>query len=195
MSLLVRNFNRYLINLKRSQHFGQFAAVCHATENHRRYHHHQGNRNYYSTSRTTIIKNSRGILAGAIVGFYLFKDNLLKLFPSVDAAKPISISKRNQFNFIADVVDVAGRSLVYIEIQDKQRVDFFTGQATTLSNGSGFIVESDGLILTNAHVVINKPRSNVIVKLNDGRSFQGRVEAVDPVSLLFKKPKNNSKQY
>lgn len=54
----------------------------------------------------------------------------------------------------------------------------------TVSNGSGFIIESDGLILTNAHVVINKPKSIVAVRLNDGRSFQGIVEAIDPVSDL-----------
>jgi HtrA serine peptidase 2 len=45
-------------------------------------------------------------------------------------------------------------------------------------------VSSDGLILTNAHVVINKPRSVVSIRLNDGRTFQGIVEAVDPVSDL-----------
>lgn len=100
--------------------------------------------------------------------------------PAVKAAT----TRRTQFNFIADVVETAEKSLVYIEIQDTRRMDYYTGQAMTVSNGSGFIVESDGLILTNAHVVINKPRSIVSVRLNDGRSFQGIVEAVDPVSDL-----------
>ena len=51
-----------------------------------------------------------------------------------------------------------------------------------ISNGSGFIVRDDGIILTNAHVVGNN--STVRVQLNDGRSFDGQVQAVDPVSDL-----------
>ena len=51
-----------------------------------------------------------------------------------------------------------------------------------MSNGSGFIVREDGLVLTNAHVVANKRQ--VSVKLHDGRTFEGMVQAVDPVSDL-----------
>lgn len=92
--------------------------------------------------------------------------------------------RRKQFNFIADVVTVSSPSLVYIEIKDTRKIDYFTGTPMSVSNGSGFIVESDGLILTNAHVVINKPHTVVNVKLQDGRSFHGQVEAVDPISDL-----------
>ena len=60
--------------------------------------------------------------------------------------------------------------------------DPFTRQMVAISNGSGFIVRKDGIILTNAHVVGNN--SQVHVKLNDGRSFDGFVQAVDPVSDL-----------
>jgi S1-C subfamily serine protease len=81
-------------------------------------------------------------------------------------------SRRYQYNFIADVVQEVAAALVYIEIKDLGVRDYFTGLPTTSSNGSGFIVASDGLILTNAHVVINKPNAAVQVRLQDGRTFQ-----------------------
>jgi serine protease Do len=43
--------------------------------------------------------------------------------------------------------------------------------------GSGFIVQSDGLILTNAHVVKNA--SSVTVKLSDQREFPAKVVGID----------------
>ena len=44
--------------------------------------------------------------------------------------------------------------------------------------GSGFIVSADGLILTNAHVVMNA--SEVTVKLTDKREFKAKVVGSDP---------------
>lgn len=93
-------------------------------------------------------------------------------------------SRREKYNFIADVVDETASALVYIEIKDMGVRDYFSGEPTTSSNGSGFLVQSDGLILTNAHVVINKPRASVQVRLQDGRTFVGHVEDVDVKSDL-----------
>ena len=47
-------------------------------------------------------------------------------------------------------------------------------------NGSGFIINSNGEILTNAHVVDGADR--VTVELKDGRKFDGRVLGEDPVT-------------
>lgn len=48
----------------------------------------------------------------------------------------------------------------------------------TRGEGSGFIVNSDGVILTNAHVV--RDASEVTVKLTDRREFRAKVLGADP---------------
>ena len=52
----------------------------------------------------------------------------------------------------------------------------------TTSNGSGFVVRVDGLIVTNAHVVANK--ATVSIRFFNGTQMEGTVVAVDPVSDL-----------
>lgn len=54
------------------------------------------------------------------------------------------------------------------------------GNLRTRSMGSGFIINSDGLILTNAHVV--RDAKQVTVKLSDRREFQAKVLGSDPVT-------------
>jgi S1-C subfamily serine protease len=48
--------------------------------------------------------------------------------------------------------------------------------------GSGFIVDSQGIILTNAHVVSNADK--VTVTLKDGRIFEGEVKGTDQITDL-----------
>lgn len=48
--------------------------------------------------------------------------------------------------------------------------------------GSGFIIDNQGIILTNAHVVSNADK--VTVTLKDGRSFNGEVRGTDQVTDL-----------
>jgi len=63
-------------------------------------------------------------------------------------------------------------SVVKIELKPN-RTGLFGGGGP-VSNGSGFIISKDGVVLTNAHVVqgIN---SNLTIELHDGRSFRGKV--------------------
>lgn len=98
--------------------------------------------------------------------------------------KKMDQTNRQKFNFIADVVDQCAPAVVNIDIVDKRRIDLETGGPVIESNGSGFIVEPDGLILTNAHVVMRKPHTSVRVQLHDGRSFDAKIEDVDDKSDL-----------
>ena len=92
----------------------------------------------------------------------------------VDDQKP-KVPYSKQFNFIADIVEHVAPAVVHIEV-DLEALPYFghfTSQFGT-TNGSGFIINETGLILTNAHVVRN--RTNVRVKLADGQRFTGVVE-------------------
>ncbi|ERN41109.1 trypsin-like serine protease [Rubidibacter lacunae KORDI 51-2] len=51
-----------------------------------------------------------------------------------------------------------------------------------VGQGSGFIIDSSGIVLTNAHVVSGVDAVTVV--LRDGRRFQGRVRGLDQLSDL-----------
>uniref|UniRef100_H3DIY1 HtrA serine peptidase 2-12 n=1 Tax=Tetraodon nigroviridis TaxID=99883 RepID=H3DIY1_TETNG len=87
-------------------------------------------------------------------------------------------SPRYKYNFIADVVEKSTPAVVYIEILGSRHP--FSGREITVSNGSGFIISNDGLIVTNAHVVANK--RGVRVKLNNGDVYDAAVQEVDQVA-------------
>ena len=55
-------------------------------------------------------------------------------------------------------------------------------QRTERGQGSGVIIQADGLVLTNAHVVEDTDR--VTVGLQGGQRFEGRVVGTDPVTDL-----------
>lgn len=134
------------------------------------------------------LKYTLGIAAGLM--FYTFVRNE-NVFPEVNASIPFNpdaqkklSGRRKQYSFIADVVEASGPAVVYIEIKDTRRLDFFTGRPSTVSNGSGFIIKEDGLILTNAHVVTGRPHARVEVRLSDGTIYNGVIEDVDMQSDL-----------
>ncbi|KAF6732869.1 Serine protease HTRA2, mitochondrial [Oryzias melastigma] len=100
------------------------------------------------------------------------------LLPSAHCASPYKPdSPRYRYNFIADVVEKSTPAVVYIEILGRHP---FSGREVPVSNGSGFVISSDGLIVTNAHVVANK--RGVCVKLTNGDMYHASVQDVDPVA-------------
>ncbi|MDH4093916.1 MAG: DegQ family serine endoprotease [Betaproteobacteria bacterium] len=54
------------------------------------------------------------------------------------------------------------------------------GEVPVQGQGSGFIVDADGIVLTNAHVVQNA--TEVTVKLTDRREFRAKVLGTDPAT-------------
>ncbi len=79
---------------------------------------------------------------------------------------------------IVEAVAVATPAVVAIEVEVAVRSPFLLfGQEMSRGEGSGVIVDKDGVVLTNAHVVDGA--SALTVRLSDGRSFPARVVAVD----------------
>jgi Do/DeqQ family serine protease len=102
-------------------------------------------------------------------------------------------------NFITSVVEKVGPAVVRIdssrtvtsEVPDAFNDPFFRqffgsrlpqepSQRVEKGSGSGFIINSNGQILTNAHVVDGA--DTVTVTLKDGRSFKGKVLGTDAVT-------------
>jgi len=61
-----------------------------------------------------------------------------------------------------------------------QQLSFFGGTTESKSSGTGFIVQSDGLIITNKHVVADTS-TKYSVYTSDGKNYDAVIKAVDPV--------------
>ena len=89
-------------------------------------------------------------------------------------------------NFIVDAVAKVGPAVVRIDTVRRviNPLGGLFGSGPSIQQqqgqGSGFITRSDGVILTNAHVV--EGASEVDVTLPDGRSYSGKVLGADPVT-------------
>ncbi|PSB04814.1 HhoA/HhoB/HtrA family serine endopeptidase [Merismopedia glauca] len=138
-----------------------------------------------------------GATAGVSGTYFAQKpENQAQLAPAIAAPIPDAPTRNN---FITDVVEKVGPAVVRIDasrtvtaevpeiLQDPFFREFFGDRIPTSpqqrveeGTGSGFIISSDGQILTNAHVVAGADRVSVVLK--DGRTLQGKVMGTDPVT-------------
>ncbi|NEO33956.1 MAG: trypsin-like serine protease [Symploca sp. SIO3C6] len=147
------------------------------------------------------------ILLGVMltVAFYRVLPSQAEPAPRVEKAAPTLIAQRpipTRGSFVTAAVNRVGSAVVKIDTERTvtRRVDpffddpffrrFFGDDAFSQiprerllrGQGSGFIIDGTGVILTNAHVVDQADK--VIVTLKDGREFQGRVQGADKVTDL-----------
>jgi len=91
-------------------------------------------------------------------------------------------------NTISDIASEASKSVVSINVNIRvanQFPGFWGGMQEDLTQkgvGTGIIVGSDGLIVTNSHVVGRA--QDITVLLNDKRTFKGKIVGKDSVSDL-----------
>jgi S1-C subfamily serine protease len=113
--------------------------------------------------------------------------------PALAAVPVAAVIDQSGSSFVSLAVDRVGAAVVRIDTERTitRRIDPFFGeesmsglsqQQLVRGQGSGFIIDREGIILTNAHVVNQADKVTVILK--DGRSLEGKVRGVDPVTDL-----------
>jgi serine protease Do len=113
--------------------------------------------------------------ATALFGAHLIPPN--PVFSQQPIAQVPSASIGNTDNFVASAVERTGNAVVRIDSTRSVRNPYTYGRRVARGTGSGFIIRSNGLILTNAHVVGGA--DTVTVTLKNGRSYTGRVIGQD----------------
>ena len=111
-------------------------------------------------------------LLGGLFGAYLFVHDFASLVP---------VSKQQilvqESSAVVDVAKKASPSVVSITSK-AVTTGFFGNSQTSEGQGTGIILTSDGLILTNNHVISGA--QSLTVFTNDGKQYTGTVVAADP---------------
>jgi serine protease Do len=113
----------------------------------------------------------------ALVGAHLMPTKPVMSQPTI-AQLPSTSSLNTNNNFVADAVAKTGSAVVRIDSTRTTSSRYTqSGRRVARGTGSGFIIRSNGIILTNAHVVSGADR--VTVTLKDGRQLTGQVLGAD----------------
>lgn len=132
-------------------------------------------------------------LTGGIVGYAAIADSdaawarSLRQQLHITSDSPLALATKKTFKLeeSSAIIDAAKKvSPAVVSVSASQQVaDFFGNVSTqTVSGGTGFIITSDGLIVTNKHVVSQQADYKVV--LNDGRIYDAKIQAVDPLNDL-----------
>lgn len=138
---------------------------------------------------TTIIIIIVALLSGVIGGFVGAKFYAPRI-TSLDSTAAQQKIVSSQSELIASIAKDVSPSVVSINVQSKAQVstleELFNGGATSQTSesaGTGIILSSDGVVITNRHVIPENATS-VSVTTNDGKTY-------DNVKVLARDPRSN----
>ncbi len=138
----------------------------------------------------TIVSLIAGLVGGA-TGYVVIADSNSSWARTIrsqlgitgDSALTVASRKNIRLEESSAVIDAAEKvSPAVVSVTASQQVSDFFGRVSDeeIGGGTGFIITSDGLIVTNKHVVAQQATYKVI--LNDGRIFDAKIQAIDPLN-------------
>lgn len=101
-----------------------------------------------------------------------------------DPVVPLTVAHHSEGvggSFVTDVYNAVSPAVVHITNRSVHtRMNFWSGPQEYISEatGSGVIVDGNGYILTNDHVIAGA--ETILVVLNDGREFEAEIIGTDP---------------
>src|SRR4030042_956716 len=121
------------------------------------------------------------IVSGA-VGGAVGAGIMNKRFSGVDTVTGKKNITVEESSATIEAVEKISPSVVSI-VSTEEVQDIFGTSSEQTGGGTGFIITSDGLIVTNKHVVDN-PRAEYQVFTSDGKNYKAKVKAKDPLNDL-----------
>lgn len=125
-----------------------------------------------------------GIVSGGLAAWWVVAKNP-NIEPKSDFTLPFSGTKSytvEENSAVIDAVAAVNPSVVSITLK-RNVTDFFGQIYEEEGGGTGFIITSDGLILTNKHVVSDSEAEYTVIT-SDGVSYVAQVKALDPINDL-----------
>lgn len=100
-------------------------------------------------------------------------------------AIPLTETRKIKIEESSAVIDSVNKvSLAVVSIVSKSEVQNFFGDVIQQQGGgTGFVITSDGLILTNKHVVSDANATYKVI-MSDGKNYDAKVQSLDPLNDL-----------
>ncbi len=119
-----------------------------------------------------------GSLASGFVRYLVAK----YIFQDENAEQAMGESKKIIVDEDSAIIDAAEKiSPAVVSIVATSRIQDFFGQTYTQeAGGTGFVITSDGMIMTNRHVVSDKDGKYTVLTY-DGKSYDAKIVSLDPV--------------